>query len=281
MRIFSFRKIRRLFSFASMGISRSSGRGVRRRNAFKQRRDALNRHQLGNEPLEPRLLLATNITAGTRAPDLLAGSDTGFSATDNYTNDQTPTFEFNAGGLSFGSTPAASGPETLQLLINGTVVDSVGGLNGSEPDQQLSVTSPLADGTYTATFRTRDSQATPATSTSPGLTFTIDTTINPVSSRLISGGNQSTGVHTPTDDIIITLTFDEEVEFGGGNSQSGGDPNTFINLNVGTPFSATDPVNPETTGGEASGGLVTDQEYRFTVTANPGTSTDADGEELF
>ena len=197
--------------------------------------------------------------------------------TDNYTNDQTPTFEFNAGGLSFGSTPAASGPETLQLLINGTVVDSVSGLSGTEPDQQLSVTSPLADGTYTATFRTRDSQATPATSTSPGLTFTIDTTINPVSSRLVSGGNQSTGVHTPTDDIIITLTFDEEVEFGGGNSQSGGDPDTFINLNVGTPLSATDPVNPEVTTGRASGGLVTDQEYRFTVTANPGTSTDADG----
>ena len=109
-------------------------------------------------------------------------------------------------------------------------------LNGPEPAQQLTVPNPLADGVYTATWRLTDGQTPNAgTSNSTGRTFTIDTTINPVSSRLVSGGNQSTGVHTPTDDIIITLTFDEEVEFGGGNTQSGGDPDTFINLNVGTP----------------------------------------------
>ena len=81
MRIFSFRKIRRLFSFASMGISRSSGRGVRRRNAFKQRRDAFNAYRLGSEELEPKRVL-TSLASLT--PDLVGGSDTGLDATDNY-----------------------------------------------------------------------------------------------------------------------------------------------------------------------------------------------------
>ena len=76
MRIFSFRKIRRLFSFASMGIARSSGRGVRRRNAFKQRRDAFSAWRLNSEQLEPKKMLATDIS--TRLPDLVAGDDSGY-----------------------------------------------------------------------------------------------------------------------------------------------------------------------------------------------------------
>ena len=64
MRIFSFRKIRRLFSFASMGITRRGGRGVRRRhNAFQQRRDAFSSWRLNSEQLEPKKLLsATSLT---------------------------------------------------------------------------------------------------------------------------------------------------------------------------------------------------------------------------
>ena len=60
MRVLSFRRtFRRLFSFASMGISRVAGRGIRRRNrAFKQRRDAFSCWRLDNEMLEPKKLLA-------------------------------------------------------------------------------------------------------------------------------------------------------------------------------------------------------------------------------
>ncbi|MDB4475815.1 hypothetical protein N9004_03570, partial [Pirellulales bacterium] len=61
MRIFSFRRLRRLFSFASMGINRRGGRGVRRRhNAFQQRRDAFSSWRLNSEQLEPKKLLSVN-----------------------------------------------------------------------------------------------------------------------------------------------------------------------------------------------------------------------------
>ena len=61
MRIFSFRRIRRLFSFASMGIERRAGRGIRRRhNAFQQRRDAFSSWRLNSEQLEPKKLLSVN-----------------------------------------------------------------------------------------------------------------------------------------------------------------------------------------------------------------------------
>jgi len=73
MRIFSFRKIRRLFSFASMGISRSSGRGVRRRNAFKQRRDAFSAWRLNSEQLEPKKMLAVGAPGIPSAPATTGG----------------------------------------------------------------------------------------------------------------------------------------------------------------------------------------------------------------
>ena len=79
-----------------MGISRSSGRGVRRRNAFKQRRDAFNAYRLGSEELEPKRVLTS---LATLTPDLVGGSDTGLDATDNYTSDTTPTFSINPVGL--------------------------------------------------------------------------------------------------------------------------------------------------------------------------------------
>ncbi len=65
MRIFSYRRLRQLFSFASMGIARSGGRGIRRRNAFKQRRDAFSSWRVGNEQLEPRKMLAAATVSST------------------------------------------------------------------------------------------------------------------------------------------------------------------------------------------------------------------------
>ncbi len=81
MRVLSFRRtFRRLFSFASMGISRVAGRGIRRRNrAFKQRRDAFSCWRLDSEQLEPKKVF----DASGFSLDLTAGSDTGTSSTDN------------------------------------------------------------------------------------------------------------------------------------------------------------------------------------------------------
>lgn len=216
MRIFSFRKIRRLFSFASMGIARASGHGVRRRNAFKQRRDAFSAWRLNSEQLEPKKMLATDIS--TRLPDLVAGDDSGYLDDDNYTSDTTPSFTLNTSGLTFGTaatgntTPLVS--EDIELVIGGTVRHSITQAPGTTPPNITLTVQPgqaLADGTYNVQIRVRDTNgATTNSQTLPDLV--IDTT----APDLEDVGRPSDGTYTSGTSLNFTAVFNEPVFNTGG-----------------------------------------------------------------
>ncbi|TKV14559.1 hypothetical protein FDX04_12975, partial [Citrobacter sp. wls615] len=93
--------------------------------------------------------------------DLMDASDTGSSATDNITNDTTPTFTL--GNIDADVTE-------VQVLINGTAYDAV------QTDGTWSFTAPaLADGEYTFTVQVTDDAGN--TATSAALAVTVDTTV--------------------------------------------------------------------------------------------------------
>lgn len=174
MRIFSFRKIRRLFSFASMGISRSSGRGVRRRNAFKQRRDAFSAWRLNSEQLEPKKMLAVGAPL---QPTFTGGEDgDGFINADEVNNNlvvqvglngqavdtDTLTLETNGGNpvatigitqaivgtgfVNFTLAPGVLGADNAAKTLRGVLTTTGGGASFNGPNRtfNLDTTAPTA-----------------------------------------------------------------------------------------------------------------------------------------
>ena len=199
MRILSYRKLRRLFSFASMGISRSGGRGVRRRNAFKQRRDAFSAWRLNSEQLEPKKMLAVG------APG------TPF----------TPNGELGGGGLN-AAEAAAGFVVRVPLAGNAVDTDSLTLLtNFGAPVGTATITAAdvtagfknftIASGVLGADSATKILEATLATAGGPGggtgndISFVMDTTPpatptvnslitnNPVSAAIAITGTTGSG----------------------------------------------------------------------------------------
>jgi hypothetical protein len=105
---------------------------------------------------------ALSVTVDTKQPvatlDLAAESDTGVSSTDNVTNDTTPTFT--------GVDPEAM----VKIYVDGQEKNSV----VADPDGVYSMTTALADATYSVTITVTDTAGN-ASERSTALAITIDT----------------------------------------------------------------------------------------------------------
>jgi hypothetical protein len=119
----------------------------------------------GNTSLESSAVTisggGTDTTTPTAsAPDLLAGSDTGISATDNLTNDATSTFRFTLDGT------VAVG-DTIELLIDGVgnVTHVITAADVSAGSVDLTSTT-LVDGTNTISARLFDAAGNESTTSS-------------------------------------------------------------------------------------------------------------------
>ena len=128
------------------------------------------------------------------APDLTAASDTGSSATDNLTNDTTPSF-------SIGQLPA--GISAVKLYVDGVAVAATYDASTG----QVTPTAALAEGVKAVTYTLVDTAGNESP-VSPSLAVTIDTTgpvadptANPSSGRAF-GGNAEPG-------NTVTLTWTE------------------------------------------------------------------------
>jgi hypothetical protein len=178
--------------------------------------------------------------AAPGAPDLTAASDTGQSATDNVTRDNTPTFQLTA--------PSDA---TVQLLRGGaTVIGSLqlttGGLISITADAQV-------DGTFTVTARASDVAGNTST-VSGGLTMTIDTVAPTVTS--------------------VAFAFETEHALSYGFSESLGNSLQVADLTLQNLTSATTiPAGSIALSGTTfrfpvlAGGILTDGNYRTTLVA--------------
>ncbi|MGU0042339.1 Ig-like domain-containing protein, partial [Citrobacter freundii complex sp. 2025EL-00176] len=115
----------------------------------------------GNTADSATLSFNVDTTLSVPTVDLADASDSGSSATDNITNDTTPTFTL--GNIDADVTE-------VQVLINGTAYDAV------QTDGTWSFTAPaLADGEYTFTVQVTDDAGN--TATSAALAVTVDTAV--------------------------------------------------------------------------------------------------------
>ena len=213
MRIFSYRKLRRLFSFASMGISRWGGRGIHRRNAFKQRRDAFSSWRVGNEQLEPRKMLAAATVSSTNWVNTgpVGATDTiGVQVVFNQPVTGTGSVALDVGGQS-RSASYASGSGGTTLTYNYTVLsgdnDTDGveatGLSGAFTNQEL--WDDDGDSATPEVPRTVSAINTMGTLTGGPIVSTEDPTVVIVSDKTSVGGNTGSAVET----AAITFTLSE------------------------------------------------------------------------
>ena len=121
--------------------------------------DSMN-YQLGGEVISLDADTTPPSTPGT--PDLVSASDSGYSNTDNLTNDRTPTFTWSA------STDSETGIANYEYML-GTAGSWI-----STWSSAASVTLPtLGDGSYTLYIRAKD-KAGNVSEPSPGISFVID-----------------------------------------------------------------------------------------------------------
>jgi len=134
----------------------------------------------------------------TAAPDLAAGSDTGFSNSDNITNDQTPTLQGLAG--------AVEGNATVEVFIdNGGGAVSIGTTTAAG-DGSWSFTpgSNIAEGTYDVTVTATDAAGNTGPASDP-LSIHIDLSVplQPAAPDLVAGSDTGT---SNSDDLTSDQT---------------------------------------------------------------------------
>ena len=171
--------------------------------------DVAGNTSIASNALSPVVIDTTPPTAPSAA-DLVAGSDSGLSSTDNNTNDNTPTFDVT--GIN---------GVRLEIFNGTTVVASTASATGVL--QQLTSSSPLADGVYSITARSVDVAGN--TASSAVLALTIDTT-NPTAPSVpdltaatdsgLSNTDNNTNDNTP--DFTVTGTIGLQLEILRGGS---------------------------------------------------------------
>jgi uncharacterized delta-60 repeat protein len=126
-----------------------------------------------------------------QAPDLSSSSDTGFSSTDNQTNQDTPTFEVLC----------TENDSEIELFIDGSSVEtytctSLGFAN-------ITLASALADGDYDVTYTETDSFGNES-GVSPVLTITLDTVIANTTINTPTNGSPVSGTGEPSTSVTLT-----------------------------------------------------------------------------
>jgi VCBS repeat-containing protein len=155
---------------------------------------------VGGAGTTPSLTFDTKPPAAASAPDLVIGSDTGLSGTDNVTNDTTPTF-----------TGTAEAGATVLLYAHGIQVGST----TADGSGNWSVTlASLPQGTPTITARAQDAAGNlgPASS---GVTVTVDSMAPAVNIAASAPPDNGAGADQNSN---IVLRFNEPVQLGTGGS---------------------------------------------------------------
>ncbi|MGU0041727.1 Ig-like domain-containing protein, partial [Citrobacter freundii complex sp. 2025EL-00176] len=165
----------------------------------------------GNSATSEKIQVTIDTQVSIPTVDLADASDSGSSATDNITNDTTPTFTL--GNIDADVTE-------VQVIINGTSYPA------TLADGKWSFTAPqLADGDYTVTVQVTDDAGNTAMSTE--LNVTVDTTVAaPVitlSDDTGTAGDNQTNVAAPS----FTITTDKDAV------------SVMISIDGGAPVAAT------------------------------------------
>ncbi len=206
--------------------------------------------------------LDTTVPGTPATPDLVAGSDSGASTTDDITNDETPTITVT---LPAGTVVG----ELVELLVGATVVGSriVTSADVTATTVQITTADLGADGAKAVTARITDLAGNPSGASATPLTITLDKTavapttasITPSPTTPIAEGGTVTVTFDPTG---ITDVASVSVDFSaiGGGTAVAASP-------VGANWVAT--YNPAA-GQDVSGAV----KVRYTDTAgNPSTWT--------
>ncbi|MBB4369391.1 hypothetical protein GGD63_002179 [Bradyrhizobium sp. cir1] len=169
----------------------------------------------GNQGVSNTVVITLNTNAPTGGtPDLVAGSDSGSSSSDNTTNVTAPTFT-----VVLGANVVAG--DTIQLLLNGSpfahpVTHTISAADIGAQSVSLTVTDGDLgpDGAKSISARLNDSFGN--SSTTAALIITLDTAAPTVSSEAITS---ATGAQNSTlnagDVVSVTVTFNESVTVTG------------------------------------------------------------------
>lgn len=134
----------------------------------------------------------TNVPTAPPAADLISSSDSGTSTTDNLTNDNTPTFDV-----------VCSGAGTINLMADGVLVATATCTGAGTI--QVTITTPLADGSYDITYTETNGVGNVSPASAP-LTITVDTT-PPTGTLTTAKTSDTTPALTGTvDDPTATVT---------------------------------------------------------------------------
>ncbi|MFX4221631.1 MAG: Ig-like domain-containing protein [Thalassobaculum sp.] len=186
----------------------------------------------GNSTTSSGLEIVIDRTAPTvSAPDLVAGSDTGASSTDNITEDTTPTF-----------TGTAEAGSVVSLLVNGVTV--AGGIAATGTGAWTLTAGSLAAGSYVVQTSAQDAAGNVATSS--GLGVTIGDTTPPTVSAPDLVAFRDSGISS-TDNLTNASVLDFE-----GTAEAG----SFVNLLIDGVTSGSAIAQTLFGGGTSDGGLL-------------------------
>ncbi|MDA7938642.1 hypothetical protein N9B71_06205, partial [Pirellulales bacterium] len=218
MRIFSFRRLRRLFSFASMGINRRGGRGVRRRhNAFQQRRDAFSSWRLNSEQLEPKRLLSVNDLilppSQTYAESETLTFRVDFTETVTLTDVDFDPATVPSINLTIGSNGRAaeyaSGDGTSSLFFNYTVLSTDEDIDGIEVLSPIQLNGDtISDSSGALTAGDLDISSVGTDISGPLINIKVDGIAPTVPGTMTI---PSPGNYSPGEVLNFSVTFDEAV----------------------------------------------------------------------
>ncbi|MCB1449466.1 MAG: cadherin domain-containing protein, partial [Nitratireductor sp.] len=189
-----------------------------------------NARSFGGDPMapttEPAVFDIDTLIAEAPTPDLVAGSDTGVSSTDDLTNDTTPTFSFTIPAVG------VEADDVIDLvLVDGSgdyvsTLDTLTVTSGGSFDPGESVTltsSALADGDYHVAIRITDNAG------NVRIGNDIDVTVDTMAPTLAITDDEPGVANIAGGNVVFTFTFSEEVAgFDIGDiTITGGTPGTL------------------------------------------------------